>query len=61
MANKVTITRTWPDGDRVAVVVEAESAYPDALDQARGVAVRGFSEAVGATISSWTTDTDEDD
>ena len=44
---RVVIRRTWPDGDRISVEVEADDTYPDALDQARAVAKRGFAEACG--------------
>jgi hypothetical protein len=44
---RVVIRRTWPDGDRVTVEVEADDSYPDALDQARAVARRGFADVCG--------------
>lgn len=31
---KVTIQRTWPDGDVLAIEVAAATSYPDALDSA---------------------------
>lgn len=50
---RVSIERTYPDGDRVHITVVADDSFPDALDQARGVAVRGFTEIIGASESTW--------
>jgi hypothetical protein len=48
---KVTITRRWPDSDVLSVEVKAESCYPDALDQARKVALDTFASAMGVTLA----------
>lgn len=44
----VIVQHAWPDGSVTSVEVEVENDYPDALDQARTVAVRGLAEAVAA-------------
>lgn len=49
----VLMTRTWPDGDKVAVQVGADTSYPDALDEARATCLRGFREAVEANETTW--------
>lgn len=48
---KVTIQRRWPDGDVLAIEIRAESCYPDALDQARKVALDTYREALGVTTT----------
>lgn len=52
---KVTIQRRWPDGDVLSIVIKAENTYPDALDQARKVAIDTYRQALGVT----TADVDE--
>ena len=52
---KVTVQRRWPDDDVLTIVVKAENTYPDALDQARAVALEAYREALGVT----TADVDE--
>lgn len=42
MANRVRITYQWPDLAALTVRVVADSAYPDALDQARATARRAL-------------------
>lgn len=37
---------TFPDKSEIAVQVSADNAFPDSLDEARRVAVRGFREAL---------------
>lgn len=48
---KVTIQRTWPDGGVLAIEIAADTSYPDALDQARKVAIDAYREALGVTLA----------
>lgn len=50
--NFVLVQRIWPDGETLNFQVQADSAYPDALDQAKHVAVEGFAEALGVVLSA---------
>jgi hypothetical protein len=49
---KVTISRHWPDGDVVVIRVKAESSYPDAMAEAKRIALDAFREALGVTLAS---------
>jgi hypothetical protein len=49
---EVTITRRWPDTETLSVTVEADSTYPDHLDQARAIAVRTYAEALDVTLAT---------
>lgn len=40
--SSVRIQRTYPDGSLIEVEVYADSSYPDALDQAKTVAVSAY-------------------
>lgn len=44
MSNRITLTRQWPDGDRVTVTITADAAFADSLDEARAVARRAFAD-----------------
>ena len=43
----VQVSYTYPEGGVLSVTVKAASNYPDAIDEARAQAVRGFREALG--------------
>ena len=47
MATYVQVAYTYPEGGVLSVTVKAASTYPDAIDEARMQAVRGFKEALG--------------
>ena len=49
---KVTVSRDWPDGDKITVSVDVDRSYPDALDQARGTAKRAFADACDVVLTS---------
>lgn len=40
------ISYTWPSGETIDITIQCEESFPDALDQARSEAVRGFKEAL---------------
>jgi hypothetical protein len=48
---KVIITRRWPDGDVLQINVKAESSYPDAMAEAKRVALDAYREALGVTLA----------
>lgn len=48
---KVIVQRTWPDGDVLTISIKAESCYPDALAEAKRVALDTYAEALGVTMS----------
>lgn len=52
MSNKVVVTRTWGEYDLLQIIVVADSAYPDALSEARLTALNAFREAHGVTITA---------
>ena len=47
MAAFVQVSYTYPEGGVLSVTVKAASTFPDAIDEARMQAVRGFREALG--------------
>lgn len=49
---EVEIIRRWPDGETLAVTVQADSTYPDHLDQARATAVRTYRESLDVTLAT---------
>jgi len=51
MATFVQISYTFPAGGTVSVTVQAKSNYPDAIDEARTVAVKAWREAYGELTS----------
>lgn len=52
MSAKVTITRAWPDGDGLAVCVKVDTSYPDALAEAKRVALDAFAEALDSVTEA---------
>ncbi len=52
---KVQILRHWPDGDALQITVSAATNYPDAMAEAKRVALDAYREALGVT----TADVDE--
>lgn len=48
---KVTIQRRWPDEDMLVIQVTAASNYPDALAEAKRVALDTYREALGVTTA----------
>lgn len=53
---EVSISRQWADGDAIQVTIEADG-FPDALDEAKAVALRLYAGALGITIETEATDT----
>lgn len=50
--SKVTVVRTWPDGDRIAVSATEDSGHPDGLlQEVARVAVKAYAEALGVSIA----------
>lgn len=49
--NMVTVQHIWPDGEVFNVQIVARNAYPDALDQAKRVALDAFNEGI-ATVET---------
>lgn len=43
---KVRIVHQWPDGGVTIVTVKADTSYPDALAEAKRIALDAFAEAV---------------
>ena len=54
---EVSISRQWADGDAIQVTIEADG-YPDALDEARNIAIRLYAEALGVTLATEVDDRD---
>lgn len=48
---RVTLSRRWPDGDRIKVSINVDASYPDALDQARAEAKRAFADACDVVLT----------
>lgn len=50
--SKVSVVRTWPDGDRIAVSATEDSGRPDGLlEEVARVAVKAYAEALGVSIA----------
>ena len=47
---KVSIARQWTEDDALQVTIEADTAYPDALAEAKRIALDTFAEALGVTL-----------
>ncbi|MGZ4520143.1 MAG: hypothetical protein ACXVGA_04285 [Mycobacteriaceae bacterium] len=47
----VTIVRRWPDGDALQIVVKAATNYPDALNEAKRIALDAYYEALTDTLA----------
>ena len=43
---RVTVDRTWPDGDHIVVSVTVEGSFPDAVAEARTNARRLYAEVM---------------
>jgi hypothetical protein len=43
----VTAEYRYADGERVTITVGIENDYPDALDQAKGIAIAGVRDLTG--------------
>ena len=49
---RVVVARQWGDSDALQVSVKAESTYPDALAEAKRIALDAFAEALGVTLKA---------
>ena len=50
--SKVTVTRHWPDGDKIHVSATEDSGHPDGLlEEVARVAVKAYAEALGVSIA----------
>mgnify|MGYP001588325268 CR=1 FL=1 len=52
----VQVAYTYAEGGQLSVTIKARSDYPDAIDEARMQAVRGFKEALGELAREAQTD-----
>jgi len=43
---RLTITRQWPDGSALVIDVKADDTYPEALAQAKLIALDAYQEAL---------------
>lgn len=58
---RVSITKTWTDGEQLRVAVEVESSYPDAVAEARSNAQVAYKQALADTTAAWAPDEVEED
>lgn len=48
---RVSITRSWPDGDVLHIAIKVDRSYPDALAEAKRTALDAYAEALGVTVA----------
>lgn len=49
---RARIVYTWDDGDSLRCEVEADTSYPDALNQAKAECVAMFATALGVSVAT---------
>jgi hypothetical protein len=47
----VSIHRCWPDGDVLSIDIDTDNSYPDALNEAKRIALDAYAEALGVTVA----------
>lgn len=55
-----TVHREWPDGEFLAVTIDADESFPDAIAEVRQAVVRAYEDALEITLTPIDTDADED-
>lgn len=59
MAASVVIQRVWPDGDVITIRIKVKTSYPDALAEAKRMALDAFAEALSDTLAAVAPEVDE--
>jgi hypothetical protein len=49
---KVTIRRTWPEGEALSVSIEVDESFPDVVAEARQAALRTFEGAMEVELAA---------
>jgi hypothetical protein len=58
---KVSVTRIWPDGDRIQVSATEDSGHPDGLlEEVARIAVKTYADTLGVTYAFDTADEAEE-
>lgn len=48
---QVVITRNWPDGDSLEVIINVDESFPDAVAEAKRACLDAYREALGVTVA----------
>lgn len=58
---RVSLSKTYADGECIDVTVVVKESYPDAVAEAQVNANRAFREALHDNLATWSTDAEEED